>query len=161
MHKKLTAYDICNILTKRGSVFNYSTWEVVPNVYFGWGLHYEADLIAVSKSMWASEIEIKISKSDLTRDKYKTKFTRFGLDERIKKFWYAIPEELYDVAVKVLNPEYGIIVVSANCAEVRRKAKNRKQARKVTGKELQKLLHLGVLRYWSLREKEAAKGIEA
>ena len=35
---------------------------IVPNISYGLGFHYELDLLVVTKSNYADEIEIKISK---------------------------------------------------------------------------------------------------
>lgn len=42
---------------------------IVPNISWGAGLH-ECDLLVINKSGYATEIEIKISKSDLKKRLY-------------------------------------------------------------------------------------------
>lgn len=120
----------------------------MPNVFWGWDLNYEADLIAVSKAGCATEIEIKISASDLRADKKKKKF-QSGLDARIFRLFYAIPESLKEVALVEIPEEYGIIIVSNGYPRTVRQAKRRK-ARKVTDQELTKLTRLGTMKYWDL-----------
>ena len=41
---------------------------IVPNVWWGMGFNYELDLMVISGSGWATEIEIKISVSDIRAD---------------------------------------------------------------------------------------------
>jgi hypothetical protein len=72
----------------------YFDWRrnvIVPNV--SWGLWYdrrysgyEKDLFIVSECGYATEVEIKISKSDLAKEKYKRNSMHF--DERIKNEHY-------------------------------------------------------------------------
>lgn len=158
----MKAADIANALTRTGAVFNRRKWVVVPNVSWGWGLDYEADVIAVSQGMWADECEIKVTKADLCADSKKRKFTHGRIDERIKRFWYAVPTSLVDVAkdTAVVPATAGIVEVKAPresydfpTAVVVRRPTPRTNARQVTADELQKLLHLGVMRYWDLRLK--------
>jgi len=45
---------------------------IVPNVMWGFtGLNYEADLVIVTKAGYAKEVEIKVSRADLIKDKEK------------------------------------------------------------------------------------------
>jgi hypothetical protein len=157
----MKASAIAEALTTNHGPFSRRRWFVVPNVSWGWSLSYEADIIAVSAAGWANEIEIKVNKYDLRGDKNKSKF-KVAADKRIKRFWYAIPLELLDEAMACLPADVGIITISPGkyktsnpVASIARSAENRKGARKVTDKELQKLLHLGVMRYWDIRLKEA------
>ena len=63
------------------------------------------------------EIEIKISKSDLTKDLLKDKHREYKLGNRylcITKFYYAVPTKLVDTAKQMIeenNLPYGIIEV--------------------------------------------------
>ena len=154
----LTEFEIGSAVTGRFGQFAARRWVVVPNVYWGWGLDYEADLIAVSpKSMTAYEIEIKSHLHDLKKDKSKRKF-RCMPDPRIAGLWYAVPPELVPHALdpEIVAPEHGIIEVirhenGIGATRVVRRPKKRRSARKVTQDELRKLLHLGTMRYWDLR----------
>jgi len=78
---KMTAIDIEEALYRR---FSMKEYIAVPNVYWGLGINYEIDMfICNKKSKICSEIEIKISKSDLKADKKKKhQFRRI----RIKKY---------------------------------------------------------------------------
>ena len=146
------------------SPFNNYRWLVVPNVSHGWHLPYEADLIAVSKAGWAQEIEIKVSASDLKADKKKAKHGNgpwpTKIDERIQRFWYAVPENLIAVAMDTTHvPAFaGVIAVKKDDfghlhAVKIREAVKREGSRKVTDKERIRLMELGMARYWSQRER--------
>ena len=129
---------------------------MVPNVSWGWGLRYEADLIAVSGSGWATEIEIKVSKSDLLRDIKKDKWIHPSFrTKKIKCFYYAVPESLKDVALTWTDmPEgSGIIVVRPDgMAAIVRRARTRPDSRKLTDEEIMKLYQLVAMRYWDQRQ---------
>lgn len=157
----MKAADVANAICNQGAVFCRRRWVVVPNVSWGWGLQYEADLIAVSADGWSNEIEIKVNKSDLKNDCKKGKWSSPVLDSRIKRFWYAIPEDLLETALDetVVNKKFGIICVypaknqySFSRARVIRRATNL-PSRLTTPEEIKKLLHLGLMRYWDLRLK--------
>lgn len=88
------------------SHFNCRQNVIVPNVSWGMLLH-ECDLLVLTSSRYAYEIEIKVSKQDLKRDvKKRHKHT----NSKIKKLFFAIPEKLSKY--NDLVPENaGIIIV--------------------------------------------------
>lgn len=49
-------------------LLNFRVYTIVPNVSWGLGLGHECDLLALDQQRRFTEIEIKISKSDLVRD---------------------------------------------------------------------------------------------
>ena len=51
---------------------------VVPNVYWGLNFVYELDILVVTQSNYAYEIEIKTTISDIKADKKKRKFVEFA-----------------------------------------------------------------------------------
>ena len=81
--------------------FNIRKNIVVPNVSWGF-LNHEADILVLSKSGYLTEIEIKRSLSDLKAD---FKKEHDHSDERIKSFFYCVPESLFQQTVDlcVLN----------------------------------------------------------
>lgn len=85
-------------------------WAVCPNVYYGFGLPYEADAIAVSKSGRVHELEAKCVKSDLLRDPQKRRWQR---PAEVDYHWYVIPEALRAEAVEIAaRTGSGVLVVS-------------------------------------------------
>jgi hypothetical protein len=154
--------DVANAVVCHGTPFSRRQWLVVPNVSWGWGLDYEADLIAVSKLGRVNEIEIKVSLQDLKADIHKQKWTK-GLDNRVQKFWYAVPNELAQAALELELPsgiEAGVIAVWAADndydfprSKIIRAAKPRMDAKKATTEEITELYRLGYLRYWDQRLK--------
>lgn len=81
---------------------------VVPNVSWGMGLRHECDVLVLSKSDYATEIEIKISKGDLLKDKEKRHGHSHPL---ISRLFFAVPENLKDVALSEIPEHAGLLVV--------------------------------------------------
>jgi len=143
---------------------------VVPRV--SWGLHgeYEKDLVVLYPSGWATEVEIKISVSDLRADQKKS----HGHDSCLmQKLYFAIPSGIYNDDTLALIPERaGVLVVDQVVEEplvnwgyspdytwgtrVRkvRSPQVNKSARKLSEYERQVVMRLGYLRFWSLAEKK-------
>lgn len=138
---------------------------IVPNV--NWGMFaYETDLCVLSPAGYATEIEIKVSRSDLIKDKEK----RHGHnDPMIKYLYFAIPEHL-EKDIKHIPERAGILVVRWNepfkaygytstrmeasrwsCKKVR--DPKIQYNRKWTDHERGSLLRLGAMRIWRLKEK--------
>ncbi len=134
---------------------------IVPNV--SWGMFpHEVDLCVLSPSNYASEIEIKISKSDLKQDKKKAHSHECSL---IKYLWFAVPEHLAK-EVQHIPERAGIIIVSWRepyhgqyhtlpgafiCTKIRKP----KQATNYKWSDDQRasLLRLGCMRVWALKKK--------
>ena len=99
------------------NMFGYRANIIVPNISWGAGLH-ECDLLIINKNNIATEVEIKISKSDLKADfkkKHRWEFInemyRFKPTKCIKFMYYAVPENLVETAVQLLPSQIGILVV--------------------------------------------------
>ncbi len=123
----------------------------VPNVSWGLRVH-ECDILTLSRSGYATEIEIKVSKSDLKRDADKDHGHR---SQRIKYLYFAMPEAMRDCIGDV--PEHaGIVLVSTDkygdyqCQIIREPQPN-VAARKFTDTEAFALARLGALRIWPLK----------
>ena len=135
--------------------FNIRTHLIVPNVSWGLSIH-ECDLLILSKAGYATEIEIKISKADLKKDKFKS---HGHLSKKIKNFYYAVPEKIAIEYVEEHVPERaGIIVVNAKgrCKIVRKCIVN-KDAIKFSEKDRYKMARLGALRIWNLKKNVVKK----
>lgn len=130
---------------------------IVPNVSWGFpGLLYEADLVVVTRAGYAKEIEIKVSKADLIKDKEKKH--NHGC-AKFKELYFAIPEKL--LKDKEHIPEKAGILV---CEKIKYDdgvyygAKLERPA-KINGgeplslKDKYELARLGTLRIWNLKKK--------
>ena len=118
-------------------------------------VNHECDMLIVSKKCYLTEVEIKISLSDLKAD-FKKKHQH--KDENIKNFYYAFPEEMKEKALELIPKECGILIaVEKKCSipcrkiECYRKPKINKEAKPVNDIVLSKIYRLGYLRYWNYR----------
>lgn len=150
----ITSADIQKILVQ--CQFPYRRWLVVPNV--SWGMMpWECDLLAMSKSGYLHEIEIKVSVADLRADAKKHKHALGWKHMNIlREFWYAAPREVWRKAGHdCIPPDVGIIEIDtvANRDYMRairaRECKPNTDAIKATEKQRFQLARLGTMRYWS------------
>lgn len=132
--------------------FGYRNNTVVPNVYWGFGFDYEADVIIVSPSGYIKEVEIKINKQDLMRDKKKKLWHN---NEKIRHLYFAVPHDWdEDFIFKHIPKTAGVLSYKKDFPlfEIR-KAKTNTAAPKISERELSKLRHLGCMRIWVLKQK--------
>lgn len=131
--------------------FDYRRFLVVPNASYGVGLH-ECDLLALTASGYAHEIEIKISVADLRRDGQKQHHHQ---SQRVKCLWFAAPAEMREAMLEHVPVEAGIILVGDGWPgwEIVRKPTVRRGARKFTDAERYALARLGTIRYWTWAHK--------
>lgn len=136
---------------------------IVPNVSWGFGINYEADLVIIRKSGFAAEVEVKVDRQDLRNDSKKRKWL-FNRPTTIKQFFFAVPESLLELCIEVAPPMAGIIVVYTTGAvtpfryyqgmvEIIRPAKVNKFARRLRPDEIANLQRLAAIRIWGLKEK--------
>lgn len=154
----MTALDIEIAVIK---YFNPRQNIIVPNVSWGlWNKEYktlhECDIISLTGSSWATEIEIKVSKADLLKDNEKRHGHTHNL---IRRLYFAVPEEMKDFALANIPERAGLIVVSARrnanrgYVEFAKECKINKQAVKWTDKQRFQLARLGAMRILGLKEK--------
>lgn len=132
---------------------------IVPNISWGFGGMHECDMFIVSKAGIATEVEIKISKSDLLAD-FKKGHDHKDRQNRITYFYYAMPEILYEKCKDLIPEEAGIFTCDRGSWDnatpfirEKRKAIKRKSTRKLTPEEQLKIAWLGTMRIFSLKEK--------
>ena len=132
--------------------FGYRQNTVVPNISYGLWIH-EVDVLIISKSGYATEVEIKTSISDLKADLNK----KHGhSSNKIKYLYFAIPEELKEKALPLIPERAGLIIVKQDqykylWCEVIKSPMVNKEARALTQEELTKLGYLAALRIWNLK----------
>lgn len=133
---------------------------IVPNISWGFGMH-ECDMFIIKKSGVAVEVEIKISKSDFLAD-FKKGHHHNDKQNRISEFYYAFPEELYEICKDLVPPDAGIIACyrwtdykkqERIDARTKREPKKIKGARKLTTEEQLKVAKLGCMRIFPLKMK--------
>jgi len=159
----MTAKEVQYALTySQHSPFYIRSHYVLPNVHWGMGFNHELDLLSITKPAFiGTEIEIKVSKSDLKRDLLKKHQHK---DPRIRQLYFAGPVELEEAFFEYVPKQAGIITVFKNTkttwrsltyqCTVRRNAKPEKYFTAFTQKEVFELLRLGNMRYWALFSKQ-------
>lgn len=120
-------------------------------------VNHECDMLIVTKNCYLTEVEIKISLSDLKADFKKEHQHK---DENIKNFYYAFPEEMKEKAIELIPEGAGILIAvkkhlnsgyEYRDIECYRKPKINKLAKPINDKVLSMIYRLGYLRYWNYR----------
>lgn len=138
------------------NLYNYRANIIVPNVSWGWLLKHEADLIVVNKNNIVTEVEIKVTLSDLKAD-FKKRHNHES--KNIHRLVYAIPFAMLEKALPLIPDHCGIITVNeverhdlkyyvANHYRLPKKNRNLP----ITDKQLQDLMRLAVMRIWTLKQ---------
>jgi hypothetical protein len=141
-------------------MFNPRVNLIVPNVSWGLNLH-ECDLLVVTKSGYAYEVEIKISRADLKADMRK----RHGHHSKlIRRLYFSIPRTLLH-CIEFVPARAGIISVgdpevwlSKNdddyfSCNIEREAEILPGAPPLSESERFQVARLGTMRIWSLKKK--------
>ncbi len=127
--------------------FGWRTHLIVPNVSWGAGIH-ECDLLILTKSGHAYEVEIKVSKADLIKDKLKSHGHH---SNKIRKLYFAIPDKLKPY-IDHIPVRAGIACVSAGgFCEILREAEINTTSQKWTESERFNVARLGTMRIWTLK----------
>jgi len=101
--------------------------------------------LIISKAGYAKEIEIKVSKADLKKDKEKRHSHN---SKKIRQLFFAIPEKLgIDFALEHIPNKAGLIVVDkfGRCKVVK-SAKINTKVEKISIEDKLKVAHLGSMR---------------
>jgi hypothetical protein len=147
--RKITSMDIEIAVAKH---FNMLQNLIVPNV--SWMIGHECDVIILSKAGIASEVEIKVSASDLKADALKRHGHRSKL---IHKLYFAIPDYM-EKDISFIPEHAGILIVSSAPNKWCNKIKcirdpKRNKLPKWDDKLRYNLLRLSTMRIWTLKEK--------
>lgn len=128
---------------------------IVPNVFWGLNLRHEADLLVLDKSGRLTEIEIKVTLSDLKADFKKMHGHSSTI---ISRLIYAVPDKLVEYAQEHIPKHAGLITVNWNQylgkfeARWIKPCKHFKNMEKPSQEVLIKLMKLGCMRIWSLKK---------
>jgi hypothetical protein len=152
--EKITATEIELALV---NFFDSRRNFVIPNVSWGFRrLSYEIDVMVVTQSLYAYDIEIKVSASDLKRDQDKHKWNYCLEQHYFRKSYFAMPETMSQYQ-DLVPAHAGIFLVSYNSrrswydAKVVREPVTDKLAKKVSESELTQLGRLTMMRMWDLK----------
>ena len=130
--------------------FDFRKNLIVPNVKWGFGLKHEADLLILYPSGFCDEIEIKVSKADLLKDKEKKHKHR---SNKVRALYFAIPFELEDQIENIQENAGVYVVYNKRKVILKRPARVNGRATKATKKDREHLYHLAAMRIWNLKRK--------
>lgn len=142
--------ELCLVNPKKG-VFPFTRYMILPRAR--WGIHkinHECDMIALSKNNVLTEIEIKISKSDLIADKRKRHNHKSDV---ISRLFYAVPEHLVEFALTFI-PEYAGLIKCHNGYSTIIKRPTYKKSDKLSESDIKHMYELLQMRYWSEKTRE-------
>ena len=151
---KKTVEEIQDALIKQFG--NYKTDIIVPNVSYGL-FDYEADLIIMTNTGYATEFDIKRSFSDFNNDFKKDKCAHNS--PIIYRFYYVVPSSIGHKVIDVLKDKYkhipGVLTYDEDLKlkSIGLSGGIREGGRKMFLEEQFKLARLGYLRYWKLKGK--------
>jgi hypothetical protein len=147
----LRATDIEIVVARH---FHWRQNLIVPNVSWGiWDLGYEADMVVLRPSGYALEVEIKVTKSDIKADLSKRHTHNSKL---FRELWFAVPAKL--AGDPNIPKRAGILAIHERyhgdgwTAIPERMPQRNKEAVQWDQERRDKLLHLGCMRIWSLKE---------
>jgi hypothetical protein len=145
---RLIAQDIELALSHH---FNSRINLIVPNVSWGLQIGYEADLVIVTPSKYAFEVEIKVSIADLKRDSLK----RHGhCSTKFKRLYFAVPDDMQVEALDCIPERSGLFAIDKfGFVRLIRAPHINLDARKLTDSEMKHLYELMAMRVWNLKEK--------
>jgi hypothetical protein len=118
-----------------------------------WGMfNHECDILVLEQDNTFTEIEIKVSKSDVKKDLQKPHKHE---SKKISRLYFAIPEDLYRPDVIELIPDRAGILVVTTKLQVQNKRKPAKPKTPYTAKEneIRQLAYLLQFRFWKERIK--------
>ena len=139
--------------------FNIRQHIIVPNVSWGLDIH-ECDLLVVTKSGYATEVEIKVSKSDLKKDatkkhahsSKKIKYLYFAIPEKLEKFIDLIPSHAGIMVVREYTPIPTTYFRHSHYLSILRQPEPTPHCRPLTESEVSNLGRLGSMRIWGLKD---------
>ena len=94
--------------TRTGRIKISNNALFIPNVY--WDLSHEADVLIMSHSGYLTEVEIKISKSDMLQEFKKRKYIIEKQYRKIKYYYVAFPDFLLPTANRMFPKNVGFLV---------------------------------------------------
>ena len=142
--------ELCLVYPKKG-VFPFTRYMVLPRARWGMPkINHECDMLALSKNNVLSEVEIKISKSDLIADKRKRHMHKSDV---ISRLFYAVPEHLVEFALTFI-PEYAGLIKCHNGYSTILKRPKYKKSDKLNEADIKHMYELLQMRYWSEKTRE-------
>jgi len=122
---------------------------IVPNISWGLNIH-ECDLLIVTASGYAWEVEIKTSKADMKKDALKSHQHK---NDKIKRLYFAYPHHLKDVD-EFIPARAGILkVCQGGYVEIVREATESDMPHQFTLAERYAVGRLATMRIWTYKKR--------
>lgn len=149
--------------------FRFLQNDVITNIYLDYRKH-ECDLIVIrNQSLYALEVEIKMSVSDLKAERKKKRYQRHGIDyyhnsdvgmsQRFKEKWFAMPEKMKQKGLELIPDYAGLLTINEHGGvKIARKAKKINN-RPLTQEQRTDLLRLGVMKCYKLKQRILTLGL--
>lgn len=138
--------------------FNFTQKLVVPNVTRMSGLvEFETDLLILTKSRYATGVEIKVSKSDFQNEFKKIQY-HYGeeMDDvfygMFKNFYFAFPENLVEECIVDVPSRFGILSVDKKGKVSELRASELLYNKKWSEKDYNNLMRIGCMRIYNLKK---------
>lgn len=139
--------------------FRFTQNDVITNICLSFGMQ-ECDLIVIRKSLYALEVEIKISVSDLKAERRKYRYGENGYHDSMagmhcmfKEKWFAMPSTMKSEGLDLI-PEYsGLLLVNKHGGVEVAKSPKKLNAKPLTECKRLDLLRLGVMKSYALKQK--------
>ena len=157
MNKRITTLEIEVAMMTH---LNIRQNIIVPNISWGMqvGVHFrtlhECDLLMLSKSGYATEIEIKVSKHDLLKDAEKSHNHNHPY---ITNFYFAVPLGLKEIALEKIPERTGLYTIEKRkyitSVLKTKRCIRRSLALRWDEKERSQLARLGTMRILRLKKK--------
>lgn len=148
--------------------FRFLQNDVMTNIYLDYGNH-ECDLIVIrNQSLYALEVEIKTSVSDLKSERKKQRYQRrgvncyhdsaVGMSQMFKEKWFAMPEKMKQKGLALIPNYSGLLTINEQGAvNIARKAKKLNN-KPITQEQRTDLLRLGVMKCYRLKQRMISTG---
>lgn len=137
--------------------FKFTQKLVVPNVTDMSGLvKFETDLLVLTKSRYATGVEIKVSKSDF-QNEFKKRQYQYGeeMDDifygMFKNFYFAFPENLVEECISDVPSRFGILSVNKKGRVREIRASELLYNKKWSEKDYNNLMRIGCMRIYNLK----------
>jgi hypothetical protein len=148
--------------------FRFLQNDVITNIFIDHARH-ECDLIVIrNKSLYALEVEIKMSVSDLKAERKKKRYVRYGIEcyhdsdvgmsQMFKEKWFAMPEKMKQKGLELIPKYAGLIIINEHGGvKIARKAKKLNN-KPLTKEQRTDLLRLGVMKCYKLKQRIISAG---
>lgn len=143
--------------------FRFLQNDVITNIFID-SFRHECDLIVIRhKSLYALEVEIKMSVSDLKAERKKKRYIRcgvnyyhdsnVGMSQMFKEKWFAMPEKMKQKGLALIPNYSGLLTINEHGAvKIVRKAK-KLNSKPLTQGQRTDLLRLGVMKCYKLKQR--------